>query len=102
MTMPIVSTLSPSDLRRRSSDLLPRLFVAADTVDQIEHGYRLVFADGTVPLSHIASIIDAERESCPFLQFNLLVAPDFGTVTLDITGGSGTRTLLGAIVTRHH
>jgi hypothetical protein len=76
--------------------------VAADTVDQIEHGYRLVFTDGTVPLTHIASIIDAERESCPFLQFNLRVTPDFGAVTLDITGGSGTRTVLRALVTRQH
>jgi hypothetical protein len=99
MTMPIVSTLGSS---RRSSDLLPRLFVAADTVDQIEHGFRLVFADGAVPLSHIASIIDEERASCPFLQFNLLVTPDFGAVTLDITGGSGTTKSLGALVTRHH
>ena len=102
MTMPIASTLSSSDLRRRSNDLLPRLFVAADTVEQIEHGYRLVFTDGTVPLTHIASIIDAERESCPFLRFNLSVSPGFGAVTLDITGGSGTRTLLCALVTRQH
>jgi hypothetical protein len=102
MTMPIASTMRASDLRRRSADLLPRLFVAADTVGQIEHGYRLVFTDGTVPLTHIASIIDAERESCPFLQFSLVVTPDFGAVTLDITGGSGTRKLLGALVTRQH
>jgi hypothetical protein len=102
MTVSIVTPLGSSDRRRQSSDLLPRLFVAADTVDQIEHGYRLVFADGTVPLSHIGSIIDAERECCPFLQFHLSVTPDFGAVTLDITGGSGTRKLLGALVTRHH
>jgi hypothetical protein len=102
MTMPFASTLGSSDLRRRSTDLLPRLFVAADTVEQIEHGYRLVFTDGTVPLTHIASIIDTERESCPFLGFNLSVTPDFGAVTLDITGGSGTRKLLRTLVTRQH
>jgi hypothetical protein len=102
MTIPIASTLSSSDLRRRRADLLPQLFVAADTVDQIEHGYRLVFTDETVPLTHIASIIDAERESCPFLGFNLSVTPDFGAVTLDITGGSGTRKLLRPLVARRH
>jgi hypothetical protein len=102
MTMPIASTLRSSDLRRRSADLLPRLFVAADTVEQIEHGYRLVFMDGTVPLTQIASIVDTERESSPFLGFNLSVTPDFGAVTLDITGGSGTRKLLCALVARQH
>ena len=102
MTMPIASMLSSSDLRRRSGDLLPRLFVAADAVEQIEHGYRLVFTDGMVPLTHIASIIDAEREFSPFLQFNLSVTPDFGAVTLEITGGSGTRKLLCTIVARQH
>jgi hypothetical protein len=102
MTMPVASTLSSSNLRRRSADLLPRLFVAADTVEPIEHGYRLKFTEGTVPLAHMASIIDAERESCPFLQFNLSVAPEFGVVTLEITGGSGTRKLLCTLVARQH
>ncbi len=101
MTLPVASTLNSSDLSRRCADL-PRLFVVADTVVQIEHGYRLVFTNGFVPLAHIASIIDAERESCPFLQFNLSVTQDFGAVTLDITGGSGTRRLLWAVVARQH
>ena len=102
MTQPIGGTSSSPDLRRSGADLLPGLFVAADTVEQIEHGYRLVFTDGIVPLTQIVSIIEAERESCPFLQFNVSVTSDFGPVTLDITGGSGTRRLFAALVTRQH
>jgi hypothetical protein len=95
-------TLSPTDLRRRSADLLPGLFVNADTVEQIEHGFRLRFSSQSVELVHIASVIEIGRECCRFLQFNLRVSPDFGPLTLDVTGPVGTSRFLSALVTARH
>jgi hypothetical protein len=100
--LPIDCTLNPTNVRRRGADLLPGLFQNADSVEQIEHGFRLRFFSQSVELAHIASVIETERECSRFLRFNLSVSPDFGPLTLDVTGPVGTSRLLSALVAPRH
>jgi hypothetical protein len=51
-----------------------------------------------VSLPDIASMIDAERQCCQFLQFDLRLEPDEGPVWLTITGPEGTREFLNALL----
>jgi hypothetical protein len=43
-------------------------------------------------------MINAERQCCRFLRFQLTVEPDEGPLILDLTGPPGTRDFLAAMV----
>jgi hypothetical protein len=45
----------------------------------------------------IARVMDAERQCCRFLRFQLTVEPDGGPVLLDLTGPPGTREFSSAL-----
>jgi hypothetical protein len=53
---------------------------------------------GSDTLSLIATIIDAERQYCRFLQFELSVGPDLGPLILTLTGPEGTGQFLEALL----
>jgi hypothetical protein len=46
----------------------------------------------------IARTIDAERQCCRFLHFGVTVEPDGGPITLELSGPSGTREFLSALL----
>jgi len=94
---PIACALTPEELRAGSDDLLPGLAARARTVAPLPDGVRLELAPTTEALAHAARVVDRERRCCPFLRFTLVVAPDGGPVTLDVTGPPGTRDLLGGL-----
>ena len=43
-------------------------------------------------------MIDAERQCCRFLQFELSIAPDLGPLALTLTGPEGTQQFLEALL----
>ena len=45
-------------------------------------------------------MIDAERQCCRFLRFQVTVERDEGPIVLDVTGPPGTREFLAAIINR--
>ena len=49
-------------------------------------------------LGDVARAVDAERQCCRFLSFTIIVNPDGGPITLDLTGPEGTREFLAAIL----
>ena len=49
-------------------------------------------------LSFIAQTIDAERQCCRFLRFQVMVEPDGGPVWLDLTGPPGAREFLAQMI----
>ena len=65
---------------------------------KIPTGYRFEFNAGLDTLSLLATMIDAERRCCRFLQFELNVGPDLGPLTLTLTGPEGTQQFLEALL----
>jgi hypothetical protein len=47
-------------------------------------------------LADLTRFLENERRCCPFLSFEITLAPDGGPVWLRITGPPGTRALLAA------
>ena len=47
-------------------------------------------------LGDIARFVANERKCCPFMTFDIKVAPDGGAITLRMTGPAGTREVLEA------
>jgi len=98
--LPIACSLRPEELKQRAGDLLPGLASAATTSAPIEGGYRFEIAPSGKTLRAIIEVIDAERQCCRFLRFQLTVEPDGGAFRLDVTGPAGTQEFLRNLVIR--
>lgn len=96
--LPIVCTLSEEGLRARKQGLLAQVARRATCVTKIPAGYRFEFDAGLDTLSLLATMIDAERRCCRFLQFELNVRPDLSPLTLTLTGPEGTQQFLEALL----
>ena len=82
--LPIACTLSPEDLRARRGDLLPGLAERVVATERVDGGIRLQFAAEPDIVSTIAKVVEAERQCCAFLRFEISVPPAAGPVALTI------------------
>ena len=96
--LPIVCTLNPDTARTRRAALLPGLLARAVERFELPAGYRVQFAANGDILSAIAQTLDAERQCCRFLRFQVTVEPDGGPIWVDLTGPAGTREFLAALL----
>ena len=96
--LPIVCTLQPGELNARAAQLLPGVVASANARHAIENGFRFEFPPAGEVLASIARMIDAERQCCQFLRFQLTVEAAGGPVVLDVTGPPGTQEFLGAMI----
>jgi hypothetical protein len=95
---PVVCSLDPGALAARRAGLLVDLVRQADSREPLADGQRLTFAVSSALLDAIVRTIDAERQCCRFLRFQLTVEPDLGAVVLDLTGPSGTPEFLADLM----
>ena len=98
--LPVACSLTPDAIRARKAQLLPGLVARATGRESIPHGLRLQFAASSENLQAITSTIDAERQCCPFLRFDLAVEPDRGSLWLTMSGPDGTAEFLDALLQR--
>jgi hypothetical protein len=98
--LPIVCTLQPGELNARATQLLPGVAAAANARDAIENGFRFEFEPDGEVLASIVRMIDAERQCCQFLRFQLTVEAAGGPVVLEVTGPPGAQEFLSAMLTR--
>lgn len=92
--LPIICTLTPN--ARRSAPL-PGLLARATQCHTLANGVRAHFtAEGDI-LRAIADTLDAERQCCRFLRFDLTVEQDGGPIWLDVTGPPGTTEFLASL-----
>ena len=96
----IVCTLQPGGFNARATQLLPGVVAAAKTRYAIENGFRFEFQAESEVLSSIVGMIDAERQCCQFLRFQLTIEPRGGPVALEVTGPPGSQEFLGAMIQR--
>ena len=95
---PLACALTPGEFRERRSSLWPGLAARADCVDPTPDGYTLRFRASGEILTAIADAIDAERQCCPFLSFELHVEPQSGPITLTVGGPPGTQGFLASLL----
>ena len=96
--LPIVCTLSAAELARRQDALLPGLARRAESIEPTCNGYHLRFAPSAELLQRITEVINAERQCCRFLRFDLVVEADLGPITLTLSGPEGTADMLRGLL----
>jgi hypothetical protein len=75
--------------------LARRLFTeTANARMALPDGYEFRFAPDAI--TAIAQFVVNERKCCPFMRFDISIAPDGGPVSLCMTGPEGTRAVLDA------
>jgi hypothetical protein len=92
--IPVACTLSAPELRERERTVLAALRRHVVTVSAQADGYALELAPTDEAIAAAATVIQVERQCCPFLRFALTAAPGPGPVHLVLTGGPGVREFL--------
>jgi hypothetical protein len=94
---PIACRLSEDALRCASADLLPGLARRAGRIVRSTDGAELIFSPASDLLSHVARVLDAERECCRFLHFTLDIPPADADIRLTVSGPIGTGMFLESL-----
>src|SRR3989475_8132003 len=87
---PIACSLTTPELRERRRIVLELLRRQGRGQRPLPNGYRLRFEPSDDVIASLAALIETERACCPFLSFQLIVEPDHGSVSLELTGPAGT------------
>ena len=96
--LPIACTLSPAALAARREGLLSELFRRAEARQELPEGHRLRFASTEDALSIITRAVEAERQCCRFLRFQITVEPDGGPILLELSGPTGSGEFISALL----
>jgi hypothetical protein len=90
----------PEAQRKAHFALAERLFgeLAIDRLP-LTDGYRLRLP--VAALGAVAQFLTNERRCCPFMYFVVAIAPGMDTITLTMTGPTGTREIIDAELNRH-
>lgn len=95
--LPVACTLGPAALAARRAGLLSELLGRADGHEELANGHRLSFAPARDTLDLIVKTVEAERQCCRFLRFQITIEPDEGPVSVELTGPPGTREFVAAL-----
>jgi hypothetical protein len=97
MANAIACSLTPEAIAAGRAGLLPGLAERAVARDTTADGCRLTFAASSETLLQVARVIDAERQCCRWLRFDLAVAPAGGPIVLTLSGPEGAAEFLAAL-----
>ena len=92
--LPIACTLTTAELQERRRTNLERVKQAIVESRELDDGYALSFPSSTESLNELTTLVDLERQCCPFLKFQITVEANSGPVWLEITGPDGTKDFL--------
>jgi len=93
--LPIACTLTSSDLQERRTTVLEKFRREITESKELDNGYAYSLSAET-SLQDLATMIDLERQCCPFLRFRVEVEP--AGVRLELTGPPGTKEFLSALL----
>jgi hypothetical protein len=86
MDLPIVCTLSKTELQERRQTILKIVGEAALASYAMPGGYCYTFKPQPEMLTQLAGLIDLERQCCRFLTFRLVAEAGQQPILLEITG----------------
>ncbi len=75
MNLPVACTLSTPELHEREQTVLAKVRARVQEVRDLDSGYALRFDPEGAMLADLATLIELERQCCPFLRFELRGAP---------------------------
>lgn len=89
--IPIACRLSDVEFRRREATLLAQFKASVVREEEVPDGYVFTIPRENESIAALDQLITAERECCPFLEFELIEQSDSGSLTLRVTGPSAAK-----------
>jgi len=93
---PLACTLEEKDFRDRLPFIGAEVVEKVRAVEELPEGYALRFDAEPEMRQTLQEFVDFERQCCASLQFEL--SESSGEITLQVTGGSGTKSALREIL----
>ena len=94
MDLPIVCSLTESELRDRRRLFLDSTLKNATGTVEIENGYCYTFNASPNVLGQLANLVELERQCCQFLTFKIIVEPA-QPIALEVTGPPQAKGIIG-------
>lgn len=82
----IACKLMDREFRQRKDAITHELFRHAVEITELDDGFAFRFPAFAPWAARILAFVAEERQCCPFFQFELIVAPDDGPVSLRLRG----------------
>ena len=92
--LPIACSLTDAELQQRRETVLMKVRSAVLERRELEDGYAYRLPASEEWLAALASLVNFERQCCPFLRFQIIVEPGEGPLWLELTGPPGTKEFL--------
>ena len=89
--LPIACSLTDRELQERRKNVLVKITESLIDFEELADGFRYRFPAEDVVLQNLMTVINLERKCCPFLNFKLNLEAGKDFVSLDLTGGQGTK-----------
>ena len=86
MDLPIVCTLTESELRERRRTVLEPIRETAIDVTPTADGYFYRFKQTADILARLSCLVDLERQCCQFLTFKIIAEAGHKEIGLEVTG----------------
>jgi hypothetical protein len=98
VTLQVACTLSSAELLERKATLIRELAGAVTGIEELSDGYAYQLPSEAAWLHQIATLIELERQCCPFLSFQLTAGANNAFLRLEMTGPEGTKEFLTSLV----
>jgi hypothetical protein len=86
MGIPIVCTLTEAETKERRQTTLDSIRGAVLNVTPLPLGYAYRFEPNSNVLGQLFTLVDLERQCCPFLTFRVIVEAGNQPISLEVTG----------------
>jgi len=96
--LPIACSLTSAELREREATLLAQIIAAIIETEELQNGYAFHIPGDGERIRQVAELLEAERECCPFLVFEVSALPNMGPVTVRVSGPAGTKEFLSSLL----
>lgn len=102
-SQPIVCDLTaiPVSVREQHVITAPKIFRAAQEVQELPNGYAFRLPNEPGMFMALAQFVENERLCCPFYHFGLEIEPNGGPLWLRLTGNEGVKQLLETALGEH-
>lgn len=94
----IACTLSEPRLKERVNFISEEILSGASAMVELEDGYEMQFPSDEIWLRKLTDLIAAERKCCTFFQFELILLPNHGPISLRLRGDDGVKEYLQGIL----
>lgn len=87
-------TAIPEEFREQHLAAIPKIFQAAQDIQDLPNGYAFQFRNEPGRFQSLANFIEYEQLCCPFEGFTVEIEPYGGPIWLRLTGGEGYKEMM--------